>query len=92
MLAVIVDNMIGLGLIFAAVILGIFIYASSNALVRALYKLKTDKLARYAAMDCIYELVEKLNKEFPGSDIKVIDNTTEVKIIGELKYYKNERV
>lgn len=79
-------------IVLAAFVLGISILFSTGVLASSIKSIDKSRLARHAIMKCLLDLVERLNKEFPGSTLKVIDNTDEVKVIGELKFYKNERV
>ena len=75
-------------IVLAAFVLGIFILFSTGVLAARIKSIDKSGLARHATMKCLLDLVEKLNEQFPGSTLKVIDNTDEVKVIGELKFYK----
>lgn len=44
--------------------------------------------SRNAALSCLIDLVNKLNKELPGCNLKVQNDRNEMKVIGEIKYYK----
>ena len=60
-------------------ILYIFIY-------NKLYKAYKDKEQRYnAAMGCLNDLVDSLNKHFK-SNLTVTEDDYEIKVIGEIKY------
>jgi len=41
------------------------------------------------AMSCLVNLVDELNIKFPGSSLNVIETYDDIKVKGELKYYKN---
>lgn len=75
-------------IVLAAFILGISILFSTWVLTAGIKSIDKSGLARHATMRCLLDLVETLNEQFPGSTLKVIDNTDEVKVLGELKYIK----
>ena len=75
-------------IVAAAIIVSMGMMFASYILADAFIKLDKSGLARHATMCCLLDLVNKLNKEFPGSNLTVQDNTNEVKVIGELKYHK----
>jgi hypothetical protein len=75
-------------IVLAAFVLGIFILFSTGVLVWTIKDIDKVDTARHATMKCLLDLVERLNKEFPGSHLIVQDTTDEVKVIGELKFYK----
>lgn len=77
-------------IVFAAFVLGCFMLLSIFILINSIKSIDKLGFARNATMKCLIELVEKLNEEFPGSDLKVIDTNDEIKVIGELKYYKKQ--
>lgn len=71
-------------------ILGLFILASTGLLCFTITSIDKSAMRRHATMSCLLELVDVLNEHFPGSDLKVVDNTNKVKVIGELKYNKSD--
>ena len=75
-------------IVLAAFVLGIFILLSTGVLMWTIRDIDKVDTARHATMKCLLDLVERLNKEFPGSHLIVQDTTDEVKVIGELKFYK----
>ena len=77
-------------IVFAAFVLGCFMLLSIFILINSIKSIDKLGFAHNATMKCLIELVEKLNEEFPGSDLKVIDTNDEIKVIGELKYYKKQ--
>ena len=75
-------------IVLAAFVLGIFILLSTGVLMWTIRDIDKVDTSRHATMKCLLDLVERLNKEFPGSHLIVQDTTDEVKVIGELKFYK----
>lgn len=74
-------------IILAALVLGIFILLSTGVLVFTIIGLSKIEEARIATMRCLRDLVKRLNKEFPGSNLIVTKTENQVKVTGELKYY-----
>lgn len=68
--------------------LGCFIVSAVIVLALTFKDLDKSHLERVAAMKCLYDLVDKLNETFPGSNLYVESNMTEIKVKGELKYLK----
>lgn len=75
-------------IVLAAFVLGLFIFLSTVVLVKTIHKMDKSDTARHATMKCLIDLVNKLNETFPGSHLVIQDTTDEIKVIGEIKYYK----
>lgn len=75
-------------IVLAALVLGLFLFLSTGVLIRTIQKMDKSDTARHATMKCLIDLVNKLNETFPGSHLVIQDTTDEVKVIGEIKYYK----
>ena len=77
-------------IVLAAFVLGLFILFSTGVLCYTIHQMDKSDTARHATMNCLIDLVTKLNEEFPGSHLVIQDTTDSVKVIGELKYYKKQ--
>lgn len=75
-------------IVLAAFVLGVFLLLSTGVLMWTIKDIDKSNTARHATLKCLLDLVEKLNEEFPGSHLIVKDTIDEVKVIGELKFYK----
>lgn len=77
-------------IILAALVLGLCIIFSMGVLVKQLEKMDKDNISYHATKSCLIDLVNELNKRFPGSSLIIQDRGDSVKILGELKYYKKD--
>lgn len=80
--------MIGLAIVLFGVIIYMGLMQSAKMFVDCIKSIDKTDTARHATMCCLTELVDKLNDTFKGSNLRVVDNTDEVKVLGELKYIK----
>lgn len=83
-------------ILLVTVILGLSLIAAaclSASILAKSFKEVYEKLhSKNAALECLYELVDNLNEHFPGSNITVEETESNVKVKGELKYLKDERI
>ena len=42
-------------------------------------------------MACLVDFVKAINENFVGSNLVIVDNGNEVKVQGQIKYYKPEQ-
>ena len=78
--------MIELAIVLFGFLMYLGLIQSAKMFVNCIKDIDKTDTARHATMCCLTELVDKLNKTFKGSNLRVIDNTDEVKVLGELKY------
>ena len=69
--------------------IAISIFISTIILCATLICIKFEDKAYNNAINCLNNLCEAINDNFPGSNLKVVINKRSVKVIGEIKYIKN---
>lgn len=76
-------------MVIAALILGVFILLSTGVLSYTFLKMDDNYDMYHITLDSLVDLVNKLNKELPGSNIKIEKGHKTIKIVGEIKFLKN---
>lgn len=69
-------------------IIGVTIIICSFLLAKVIIAADKQENRANAAMNTLLELVDTLNKTFPGSSLEVIEDEDVIKLRGQLKYYK----
>ena len=77
-------------MILAAFVLGLFILFSTGVLAYTFLKMDEYHEMYCVAMDTLVDLVNKLNKELPGCNLKIEKSHKSISIIGDIKYLKKQ--
>lgn len=74
-------------MIIPALILGLCIIFSTGVLAQTFRQINKSNIAYRSAMQCLEELVAKLNENFPDSNLTIEETKDSIKVIGQLKYH-----
>lgn len=72
-------------------ILGCCIIIAAGIISRTMLDVDKANERRRATMSCLVDLVKAINDNFAGSNLVILDNIDEVKVQGQIKYYKPEQ-
>ena len=72
-------------------ILGACIIIAAGIISRTLLDVDTTNKKSRATMACLVDFVKAINENFVGSNLVIVDNGNEVKVQGQIKYYKPEQ-
>lgn len=72
-------------------ILGGCIIIAAGIISRTMLDVDKANERRRATMSCLVDLVKAINDNFAGSNLVILDNIDEVKVQGQIKYYKPEQ-
>lgn len=77
--------------IISFAILGSCIIVAAGIISRTMLDVDKTNERRRATMSCLVDLVKAINDNFSGSNLVILDNIDEVKVQGQIKYYKPEQ-